>query len=513
MPPPDPIQAANASYGVCLPDGTVEGAELLITPAAPQQSGPAPEAVVEVLDYSQGVSYARPVEITRQPTNVFQANPVQPKQKKAAMALGDALQIWINQQQSEGKPVDPRLQDLALLLHSGQLPDANDPDFQGLVNQSFSDTALDAIVHSVALESDSRPESRSLHARALQYSLDYYLHQGAATPADSAIQQSLVTALANSNNSVSRGVLAETARTANPATQAQIQSALSQAAPLSIHRDGGIALAQALQTNPSASVNALAERSSFAASVTSLSSGTSLSLRLGQFLSSHAEPLALGSAIFTGSYAPVALFRSANLLASLLQPGSALAIASTGPSNDLHSHSVSGSSAAEGRNAGGSNPLSPSPASDFSPRVHPEAASDSVLPLLQVEWSPREILHRSLRGTLGLSETTSQAILDSLPSPFLIGCASIQGGIHQALSGQSATSVPLYANPLQSASSYRVAAISASAGNEFDHEGFGGSQEGSSQGQGGGQGSQSQGEGQHDQEAPTPADVYVKNLA
>jgi len=491
----------------------VEGAELLITPAAPQQSEAVAEAVVEVLDYSQGVSYARPVEITRQPTNVFQANPVQPKQKKAAMALGDALQTWIDQQRSEGKAVDSRLEDLALLLHSGQLPDANDPDFQGLVNQSFSDTALDAIVHSVALESDARPESRSLHARALQYSLDYYLHQGATSPADSAIQQSLVTALANSNNSVSRGVLAEAARTANPATQAQIQSALSQAAPLSVHRDGGFVVAQTLQTNPSASVNALAERASFAASVSNLSSGASLSLRLGQFLSSHAEPLALGSAIFTGSYAPVAFFRSANILANLLQPGSALATDLSHPSNASRGNATPGFRAVEGRNAGGSNPLPGSPASDLSPSAHPEATSDSVLPLLQVEWSPREILHRSLRGTLGLSETTSQAIMDSLPSPFLIGCASIQGGIHQALGNQIATSVPLYANPLQSASSYRVAAISASAGNEFDQEGFGGSQDGSSQGHGGGQGSQSQGEGQRDQEAPNPADVYVKNLA
>lgn len=476
MAPPDPIQAANASYGVCLPDGTLQGIEILVSTDAAQQPCESNQTlVVGVQDESAGMSYAQPVTLSRQPTNVFEANPlrVSHQQKKTLIALGDALQIWIHQQEAQGNPVDPALEDLALLLHAGRLPDANDPDFQELINKSFADVALDAIVHAVALEADSSP-NRALHAQALRYSLQYYCQHNTQNPADNSIRQSLITALANSNNADSRSILVEAQRTANPAVQAQIQQALSTSVVASTLIRGEAATrsnVQPLVANPTLQANGIATRMSALANtaVTPVASG---SATLNSDTTSLSRNLVnVGGIVLAGNPASIVLATPLTFLYTLVSgtpslPASVRDLLTASHSAPSSASSGTASSTSLSENQRGA----PALAASESARVGGEVAAfnDSlVLPLFDHSLSPQSIIYRSLRG-LGLSDSVTQSILDSLPSPLLLGCASMQGGLHQALTAQSHSSSTLVYHTNHANPAYRVAAISSGAEAELD---------------------------------------------
>ncbi len=503
MAPPDPIQSSNASYGVCLPDGSEQGVEILVSTAAPQQSTPDQTIVVGVQNYSEGVSYARPVEVTRQPTNIFQAMPLQGSQKKAAIALGDALQILINDRLANGEDVDPRLEVIAQTLHEGKLPDLDDPDIADLFNRSFSDTALDAVVHSIALQSDS--PNRSLHVQALQYSLPYYFQQTNTHPSDDGIRQGLITALSNSGPE-GRQVLSDASRSANPAIQTQIQQALANTpanSPIAPTTSTGLTYPPTLQAARVAEL-------SIHGSETSVTPQPSTLARFTAIIASHAPVLEAGAVVVLGISSPVL---TGGVIANRIVLNAFSPNASAGPNTTpATTLSSMAPNARESVNFGANN--SPSVISRGQETVEgssPLFGRASLLPIFDVRVSPREIARRTL-GDLGLSDSSVQRILDSIPSPFLLGAASIQGGLHQSLTVQATNNSPVILAGANTNPAYRVAAVSRMESGSSE-EGFDSSREGSSDHHGEGQGSSSQGNPQQDHSQENPSDVYINNLA
>lgn len=514
MAPPDQIARQNAARGICLPDGSSEEVLASYAPAAVQQVQPSALAseVEGISDESKGISYARPVEVSRQPTHVFHANPVLSRQQRTTIALGDALQFWINQQEAQGTPVDSHLYELAEILHSGRLPDIHDEAFQILINQSLSDPALDAILHSVALETDVGP-NRALYAQALRYSLNYYLHQDPAANADSGVRRNLIVALAHSTHSDSREILAFSANNAHPETRTQIQLALTHAAQAGrvILSSGGenIPGSHPLAIAPFASANQSAERLSFRSLVAALPQAAN---QVFHWASAHSAEIFIGSAALPGTAVFTLPLVAARLLAPVqqllvntyqayahddLSSGGQSFTARSAMTNENAFESLPGATNDSAINA---NPLIPDHASenialfDFAPS---QWQGDSTLPALR---------------HLGFPRFVSQQILDTLPSPFLMGCISLQGGVQQALVNANAQAAATYVLPQTYGPSFRVNPISNSGAGSWEQEGFGegSSSEGNAQDQGG-QGSQQEGQG-HD-ESPTlePADIYLNH--
>lgn len=515
MAPPNQMAVQNAARGICLPDGSSEEVLASYAPAAVQQSQPcAAAAQVEgVSDESKGMSYARPVEVSRQPTHVFQANPVQSRQQRTIIVLGDALQFWINQQEAQGIPVDPLLIELAQVLHSGQLPDIHDEAFQILINQSLSDPALDAVLHSVALEVDTGP-NRHLYSTALRYSLSYYLHQNPTNASDNPIRRSLIIALAHSTHSDSREILASSALGAPAETRNQVQLALNHAAQggRTIISSGGDNLngSRFLTISPAVSANQTAERLGVSSLVAALPQPVIQAL---QWANSHREEIVLGSAVLTGT-TPLVLpvftarfFPQAQLLISNAFQTYFVNPDLSTPTLHLRAHSMT------------AQPVSLDDCSRVSnlhfAETNPLIPPASLDPIALFDLAPRQMQGDSPYPALryfGFSSFASQEILTTLPSPFLLGCVSIQGGIHQALSNaQMQAGSNIYIQPQSYGSAYRVAAISGSGAGSWEQDGFG---EGSSQGNPhdqGRQGSQQDDQG-HEEPAPlNPADVYLNH--
>lgn len=515
MPPPDVIQSARALVGVCLPDGSTEGVENLVAPAAVQQSAPITnsEQLVEYRDDVQGVSYARPLEVSRQPTNIFQSNPLRARDQKTMIALGDALQFWINQQEAQGESVDPRLAEIAQILHSGRIPDASDVDFQTLVNQSFGDTALDAIIHSVALECDTSP-NRQLHAQALSYSLSYFLQHDSSNPADTAIRSSLITALAHSQNTSSRAILLEASRLASPSIQAQVHQAFSQSygsRPIISSGGESFSFTHHYLASPAVSASQTGQRLGFAATVGQAVYASAA--QLGQWVQAHSDQIILGSVALLASPALTMNYAGARLISNGTQTlfpvsGNSTAFAGTPADSVIKSFYANYSLAST---------ESLAPSFLFQPSLHyfPSGivySEQSAMCLIRAESSPYQST-RFMFQNAGLNGQESRSLVDALNSPLLVGYASLQGGVHQALSAQYALSVPFYSANQSPNAAYRVAPISYASGQEFDHDGFNGSShEGSSQGESG-EGSPQQGDQQQEgQDSQVPlADIYLNH--
>ena len=516
MPPPDPIQSANASYGICLPDGTEQEIEILISPAAPQQFSEGNQPAIEgVPDLDTGMSYAQPVTLSRQPTNVFDASPiqVQAKQKRTLVALGDALQTWMNQQEAQGNLVDPQLEDLAQLLHKGKLPDAKDPDFQNLTNKSFADIGLDAIIHAIALEADQSP-NRALHAQALRYSFQYYCQHNTQNPADNTIRQSLVTALSNSNNSDSRSILAEVGRNSStpPNVQQQIQSSLSGNATYhASNNEGSVNPTPSMGVSPSTQAAYLADMAVNAAQITANPVATNPN-RLTRFLLSTNNPVIEGGIVLATTSSHLA---TAPVIAPLL-----VATAPTIQNSEHNTGALANTAHTEANivnhpetplaNVGSAKPEtvlatnnSPLTSLTSGETAHPISGQ------VPAEASPA---HRFLQF-LGFSDSSVQNIVSTLPSPFVTAFAAMMGGAQHSTATQINPAAPiLFASNTYAISAYNVRPVSASASADSGYEGFGESREGFSQGHSG------QGSGgdnpQHDNpEQANPADVYSNNLA
>lgn len=511
MAPPDPIQTANASYPVSNQNTCSPSGEALFTPAAAQQASETSE-VIGVQDDQAAMSYARPVSLHRQPIHVFDASPlqVQNKQKRVLVNLGDALQIWINQEIANANPVDSRLEELAQLLHAGRLPDANDPDFQELINQSFSNTALDTIIHAIALEADTSP-NRTLHAQALRFSLQYFCQHNTENPADRSIRQSLVTALSHSSYADSRSILSEVSRNPNTPTniQQQIQSAFNTAASYSNNIPVAIAHLQSLTAAPHYSAlhpaNMLA-----AAQVAVLPSVPSVIEKLGALSLHRNHPILEAGSILA------ALPRPANsplprLLLTAVPLLQSFALVPGGFENISYSKAPFVHSA----------PLFEAPfAKD--PVVTRTIIAETEKPIDIVnhtfaispsEQSPSDVLSPRFLQLLGLGDSSIQNISGCLPSPFVTAFAAMMGGAQYSTLQQTNPTAPLlFSSNTYAHSAYSIRPVGASASTDSGQDGFGESREGFSQGHSH-QGSGEQNPDQNPQDQAPPADIYLTNLA
>ncbi|GEM_PF-3996134 len=505
MPPPDPIQAASASYGICLPDGTVEGVEILISPAAAQQSCES-EKLAAVQDYTVGMSYSRPVEATRQPMSVLQALPLRGRQKVAVMALGDALQIWINDQEKKGLSIEPELQEIAELLHEGILPNIEDPHYSNFFNKSYTDTSLDAILHSIGTRVEG---ASSIHAQALRSSLPYYLAHS-ENPNDSGIRQSLIIALSNSDTET-RVILANSTQTAAPEMQAQVHQALSSSTPVTLSSGPSSLPERASPAVASSASSSPLPFSNEEGLSRALVYGASLSNRISSYLLNNPSPtheLTLPVAILTSG---AALTNTPTLL---LTPDSIFGILNFASSpNSPMPGSLRASLLGQSSLTEGSGAPRRMQETAVSQRVQTLPFAFTFSPLILEPETHREpMIRSSLRG-LGLSDSSIDAVFDFLPSPLLLGCASIQGGLQASLNQATiAHSNAPFSTSTNPASGYRVAAISGSDVRP-DREGFGSSsQEGSSEGYSGNNSSSQEGQSQEDQAQADEADVYTTQL-
>ncbi len=513
MAPPNEIKVSDPAL-VCSSSTPIESGEVLYTPSVvPESSEKNLNVSVGVHDDAAGMSYAQPLTLTRRPTNIFDANPiqVQANQKRVLIALGDALQTWINQEAAQGNPVNPHLEDLAHLLHQGKLPDANDPDFQELINQSFADTGLDAIIHAIALEADQSP-NRNLHAQALRFSLQYYCQHNTHSPADNAIRQSLVTALSNSNNTDSRSILAEVARNQNtPANiQQQIQSALSTNATYHATNNGGAANpTPSVGVSPAIQAAYLADTANHAAQAVVIPANTSpdRSTRLSFNMSQHGV-MESGAALLGRTLYP----SGASVITPLL-----LSLAPSIQHPELHPSILSSIVHPEG------NPVNNSqgPAANIGNLI-----PGTSLPRNNAPLAPGETVHAITREPvsvetstaprflqfLGLSEANAHNITSSLPSPFVTAFAAMMGGAqHSTVNQINPAASILFASNNYAVSAYSVRPVGASASADSGQEGFGESREGSSQGHSG-QGSGGENPHRDNPEQPNPADVYSTNV-
>jgi hypothetical protein len=165
------------------------------------------------------MSYARPVEVSKSPTNVFtkvspspQPSPVQGegeriRKSNALKVLGNALGRLIQEIESSGEEVDPQIVLLASRLEEGKFPSRSAIESLDLFNQSHDDPRLDVLIHAIAVMV-AKGDSVHREALARNTKTQEYLSQSLSEDSlDKTIQQGLREALLNSPDPQTREIL------------------------------------------------------------------------------------------------------------------------------------------------------------------------------------------------------------------------------------------------------------------------------------------------------------------
>src|SRR4030095_2215686 len=164
------------------------------------------DGVEYVQDDARQMSYSRPVSSSLPAHHVLlmTAPAATSQDRRAALALGRALERVIGEMERSGEIIPVQVRELCDILKRGEFPTHDEVWNNPFFNQSLVDTRLDAVVHAVAVKAAG---DNQLHQTALALSLNQYFSQNPTNPADQDIRQGLITAL--STDTQSRTLLAQ----------------------------------------------------------------------------------------------------------------------------------------------------------------------------------------------------------------------------------------------------------------------------------------------------------------
>src|SRR4029453_6479387 len=140
--------------------------------------------------------------------------------RRAALALGRALERVIGEMERSGEIIPTQVRELCDILKRGEFPTHDEVWNNPFFNQSLGDTRLDAVVHAVAVKVAG---DNQLHQTALALSLNYYFSQDSSNPADQHIRQGLMTALSTDNQS--RQILAQATQNSSSTVRTEVAQA------------------------------------------------------------------------------------------------------------------------------------------------------------------------------------------------------------------------------------------------------------------------------------------------
>ena len=480
-------------------------------PVSTESHCPSTETVIAVqngVEYVQDdvrqISYSRPVDNLFRSSRVLVGVPAATSSdRRAALALGRALERVIDEMEHSGETIPTQAYALRDMLNRGELPSHQDVTDNPFFNQSLIDTRLDAVIHAVAVKVAGENQ---LHQTALALSLEHYFSQSPNNPADRDIRQGLIVAL--SSDTQGREILAQ-ATGNSPSIRNEIARAMIQSAAQ------GLAAGAAGQAGAAAGTAASAEAAGAGSASTALSAGV-VATRVAALSSPSANALLTGAGLIMGALGfdrgPLPPYQE-----SLLWPAPIGGLG--GPTyapplvlrdlpflNDVFGSHAPQEASSDSRSAGESSPsrATPEAPAGRSRGVAPESPAPSQ-PAHSESSEPagvRGILPHALQS-IGTPSYATQVILATLPSPFTLAAVALQGGYAAALLSQ--TSVQPQHSSVYSYAPYAIAAVSSASETHSDSDA---SHSDSGHGQSGGQGQQQQDENPRDERQPEQ-DVYL----